>query len=78
MNVSRSIVSRHLNGKKDCPDVDRFIIEDIIIDNGKDYRSKDFAGGRKIQVDEQDTTCMLEELNVNVHFAETKRKRTSN
>lgn len=43
--------------------------EDIIIDNGKDYRSKDFAGGRKIQVDEQDTTCMLEELNVNVHFA---------
>lgn len=43
--------------------------EDIIIDNGKDYRSKDFAGGRKIQIDEQDTTCMLEELNVNVHFA---------
>lgn len=43
--------------------------EDIIIDNGKDYRSKDFAGGRKIQVEEQDTTCMLEELNVNVHFA---------
>ena len=43
--------------------------EDIIIDNGKDYRSKDFAGGRKFQVDEQDTTCMLEELNVNAHFA---------
>lgn len=38
--------------------------KDVIIDNGKDYRSKDFAGGRKfkIEADEFKTTCMLEEL----------------
>ena len=41
--------------------------EDIIIDNGKDYRSKDFAGGRTL--DEDNAKCMLDELNVNVHFA---------
>lgn len=40
--------------------------KDVIIDNGKDYRSKDFAGGRKfkIEADEFKTTCMLEELSV--------------
>ena len=47
--------------------------KDVIIDNGKDYRSKDFAGGRKnrIKVDtnETKTTSMLDELNVKVHFA---------
>lgn len=47
--------------------------KDVIIDNGKDYRSKDFAGGRKnrIKVDtnEAKTTSMLDELNVKVHFA---------
>ena len=46
--------------------------EDVIIDNGKDYRSKDFAGGRKvIKVDTNKikTTSMLSELNVEVHFA---------
>ena len=47
--------------------------KDVIIDNGKDYRSKDFAGGRKnrIKVDtnETKTTSMLAELNVEVHFA---------
>lgn len=45
---------------------------DVIIDNGKDYRAKDFAGGRKnIKVDSNKTktTSMLAELNVNVHFA---------
>lgn len=45
---------------------------DVIIDNGKDYRCKDFAGGRKnIKVDSNQvkTTSMLAELNVNVHFA---------
>ena len=41
--------------------------EEIIIDNGKDYRSKDFAGGRTL--DEDNAKCMLDELNVNVHFA---------
>ena len=40
--------------------------EEIIIDNGKDYRAKDFAGGR---VDETKTRCMLNELDVKVHFA---------
>ena len=48
--------------------------EDVIIDNGKDYRCKDFAGGRKIekikiQNDTNKTSSMLDELNVNVHFA---------
>ena len=46
--------------------------EDVIIDNGKDYRSKDFAGGRKkIKIDTHraKTTSMLDELNVNVNFA---------
>ena len=47
--------------------------EDVIIDNGKDYRCKDFAGGRtnKIQVEtnQPKTTSMLAELNVEVHFA---------
>lgn len=45
---------------------------DVIIDNGKDYRSKDFAGGRKkinVETNEAKTTSMLAELNVGVHFA---------
>lgn len=45
---------------------------DVIIDNGKDYRSKDFAGGRKkinVGTNEAKTTSMLAELNVDVHFA---------
>lgn len=46
--------------------------QDVIIDNGKDYRSKDFAGGRKkvnIETNETKTTSILAELNVDVHFA---------
>ena len=46
--------------------------KDVIIDNGKDYRSKDFAGGRKnfkIETNKNKTSAMLKELNVNVHFA---------
>lgn len=46
--------------------------EDVIIDNGKDYRSKDFAGGRKavkVNADKVKTTSMLAELNIEVHFA---------
>lgn len=45
---------------------------DVIIDNGKDFRCKDFAGGRKVvKVDTNTakTTSMLQELNVQVHFA---------
>lgn len=46
--------------------------EEVIIDNGKDYRSKDFAGGRqsiKIDVNKFRTTSMLDELNIKVNFA---------
>ena len=48
---------------------------DVIIDNGKDYRCKDFAGGRrreefiKIDTNKAKTLSMLDELNVSVHFA---------
>jgi len=46
--------------------------KDVIIDNGKDYRSKDFAGGRsnfRVDVSKGKTSAMLKELNVTVHFA---------
>lgn len=46
--------------------------QEIIIDNGKDYRAKDFAGGRsriKVNSNPAKTTAMLDELNVKVHFA---------
>lgn len=46
--------------------------KDVIIDNGKDYRSKDFAGGRsnfKVDISKGQTSAVLKELNVNVHFA---------
>ena len=45
---------------------------DVIIDNGKDYRSKDLAGGRKhitVDTNKNKTTSMLSELNIDVHFA---------
>lgn len=45
---------------------------DVLLDNGKDFRCKDFAGGRKslkIDANEARTTSMLAELNVKVHFA---------
>jgi len=45
---------------------------DIIIDNGKDYRSKDFAGGRRkfhVAVDEPHTTAMVSMLDITPHFA---------
>lgn len=46
--------------------------KDVIIDNGKDYRSKDFAGGRthfKIETNEKVSYSMLKELNVEANFA---------
>ena len=50
--------------------------EDVIIDNGKDYRCYDFAGGRPQRADnvhvennKNKTTSMLDLLNVQVHFA---------
>ena len=46
---------------------------DVIIDNGKDYRCKDFAGGRqqniKVDVNQARTRTMLDELGVKVHYA---------
>lgn len=47
---------------------------DVIIDNGKDYRCKDFAGGRKritIDTNQAKATSMLSELNIKVHFCAT-------
>lgn len=44
----------------------------VLIDNGKDFRCKDFAGGRKnlkVDVNETKATSMLAELNIKVHFA---------
>lgn len=45
---------------------------EIIIDNGKDYRAKDFAGGRQkfnIETNKSRTVSMLDELGVKAHFA---------
>ena len=45
---------------------------DIYLDNGKDYRCKDFAGGRssvKAEFDKDKSTAMLSYLNIDVHFA---------
>ena len=46
--------------------------DSVIIDNGKDYRSKDFAGGRKIakvEPGQAKATTMLMELQIKAHFA---------
>lgn len=48
------------------------IPEEVILDNGKDYRCRDFAGGRKrikVTVDETGSTAMLSLLGIKVHFA---------
>ncbi|MEI7475803.1 MAG: transposase domain-containing protein [bacterium] len=48
------------------------IPSDVIIDNGRDFRAKDFAGGRKVIKVDSDivkTTSMLDELKVKAHFA---------
>ena len=51
---------------------DSGIPKHVYIDNGKDYRSKDFAGGRKkavkISVDEQSTRSICGMLDISVHF----------
>ncbi len=41
---------------------------DILIDNGKDYRSKDFAGGRK-PIDEVQARSLVGALGISAHFA---------
>lgn len=48
--------------------------EDVYIDNGKDYRAKDFAGGRsknafKLEINENKASSMLSLLNIKPHFA---------
>jgi hypothetical protein len=49
------------------------IPEDIYLDNGKDYRCKDFAGGRdkniKIKHSSQKENSLMKNIGVNVHFA---------
>lgn len=45
---------------------------DLYMDNGKDYRCKDFAGGRKyhrLQIDERKTVAMVSALGIEPHFA---------
>lgn len=45
---------------------------DVYVDNGKDYRVRDFAGGRsyhKISVDEGRATAMLSLLEITPHFS---------
>ncbi|MDR3628429.1 MAG: transposase domain-containing protein, partial [Ignavibacteriaceae bacterium] len=47
--------------------------DEIYIDNGKDYRCKDFAGGKrifKLSIDETKTKSMMAALNIKVHFAQ--------
>lgn len=46
--------------------------DNVYLDNGKDFRCKDFAGGRSIikaDFDSTKSTSMLSYLNINVHFA---------
>jgi hypothetical protein len=56
------------------------IPKDIIIDNGKDYRCRDFAGGRvtkhRLQIDEQKTTAMVALLGIIPHFTNPYRAQS--
>jgi putative transposase len=47
------------------------LCSEVLIDNGKDYRSKDFAGSRRhvVGVDENKTTAMLSLLGITPRFA---------
>ncbi|MCB0713421.1 MAG: DDE-type integrase/transposase/recombinase [Ignavibacteriae bacterium] len=51
----------------------------IYIDNGKDYRAKDFAGGRrtvKVNIEEEKTRSMMALLGINVKFAKPYGSQT--
>ena len=47
--------------------------DDIYLDNGKDYRCKDFAGGRissiKVEHNSVKENSLLRNIDINVHFA---------
>ena len=45
--------------------------DNILIDNGKDYRCKDFAGGRKVtaRVNEEQTSSLMSDLGIKPWFA---------
>lgn len=50
--------------------------DEIYIDNGKDYRSKDFAGGKRkitVTVDEIKTRSLMNYLSIEVHFSKPYR-----
>jgi putative transposase len=54
---------------------------DIYIDNGKDYRSKDFAGGRRkirVEVDEKIAGSMVSMLGITSHFSLPYNAQTKN
>ncbi len=53
----------------------------IYIDNGKDYRCKDFAGGRKsvkVEVDEEEVSSLMADLGIEPHFAIPYNAQTKN
>lgn len=49
------------------------IPRELLIDNGKDYRSRDLAGGRtkefKVEINEVHTHSLVDRLGIKVHFA---------
>ncbi len=50
--------------------------DEIYIDNGKDYRCRDFAGGRrkiKVEVDEIKTRSLMHYLGIEIHFSRPYR-----
>jgi putative transposase len=52
--------------------VENGVCKDIIIDNGKDFRCKDFSGGKRVvnvMHDEYKVRCMIGMLNITPHFA---------
>lgn len=51
---------------------DHGLPNDVYIDNGKDYRCRDFSGGRrvhKVQIDELRAASLLGHLNIIAHFS---------
>jgi len=60
---------------------DHGIPTDVYLDNGKDYRCKDFAGGRewrKVKVDEGKMKPAIREMGITAHFAIPYNAQTKN